>query len=173
MARLMVHISRCAMKTLVSQGRNDLFNATGKSRISLAAWRSITTTRCLRAERWYTDQHEWVTVDGKVGTVGISDYAQDALGDVVFAQLPDVGSTVKKDEECGALESVKAASELISPVSGKVTEKNEAVENKPSLINTSCYEEGWLFKVELDNLDEIKSLMNEEGYNTFLKSDAH
>lgn len=74
-------------------------------------------------------------------------------------------------EECGALESVKAASELISPVSGKVTEKNEAVENKPSLINTSCYKEGWLFKVELNNLDEIKSLMNEETYNKFLKSD--
>lgn len=76
-------------------------------------------------------------------------------------------------EECGALESVKAASELISPVSGKVIEKNETVENKPSLINTSCYEEGWLFKVELNNLDEVKSLMNEEAYNTFLKSDAH
>lgn len=173
MARLMVQISKCAMKTIVSRGRNDLFNTTITSRTSLTSWRSITVTRCLRAERWYTDKHEWVTVDGKVGTVGISDYAQDALGDVVFAQLPDMGSTVQKDEECGALESVKAASELISPVSGKVIEKNEAVENKPSLINTSCYEEGWLFKVELDNVDEIKSLMNEEAYNTFLKSDAH
>lgn len=75
-------------------------------------------------------------------------------------------------EECGALESVKAASELISPVSGKVVEKNEAVESKPSLINSSCYKEGWLFKVELSDADEIKSLMSEEAYNTFLKSDA-
>lgn len=168
MSRLMVQIGRCATKTLVSQGRNDLF---AQSKTSLVTWRSITTTRCLRAERWYTDKHEWITVDGNMGTVGISDYAQDALGDVVYAQLPDVGSMVKKEEECGALESVKAASELISPVSGKVTEKNEAVENKPSLINTSCYKEGWLFKVELNNLDEIKSLMNEETYNKFLKSD--
>ncbi|XP_050447310.1 glycine cleavage system H protein, mitochondrial [Cataglyphis hispanica] len=173
MARLMIQIGRCAMKTFISQGRNDLFGRTTQSRTSLVALRSITTTRCLRAERWYTEKHEWITVDGKVGIIGISDYAQDALGDVVFAQLPDVGSTVKKEEECGALESVKAASELISPVSGKVIEKNETVENKPSLINTSCYEEGWLFKVELNNLDEVKSLMNEEAYNTFLKSAAH
>ncbi|EZA46469.1 Glycine cleavage system H protein, mitochondrial, partial [Ooceraea biroi] len=125
------------------------------------------------SERWYTDKHEWITVDGKVGTVGISDYAQDALGDVVYAQLPDVGSTVKKEEECGALESVKAASELFSPVSGEIVEKNEAVEGKPSLINTSCYEEGWLFKVKLSDVDEIKELMNEESYNEFLKSSAH
>lgn len=76
-------------------------------------------------------------------------------------------------EECGALESVKAASELISPVSGKVTEKNETVENKPALINKSCYKDGWLFKVELSDSDELKSLMNEEAYNAFLKSDAH
>lgn len=76
-------------------------------------------------------------------------------------------------EECGALESVKAASELISPVSGEVIEKNEIVENKPGLINTSCYEKGWLYKVKLSNLDEIKRLMNEESYNAFLKSNAH
>lgn len=77
-------------------------------------------------------------------------------------------------EECGALESVKAASELISPVSGKVKEKNEVVESKPSLINSSCYEEGWLFKVELSDLEEIESLMNEEAYNKFLiETDAH
>lgn len=71
------------------------------------------------------------------------------------------------------MESVKAASELISPVSGKVIEKNEAVENKPSLINSSCYKDGWLYKVELSDIDEIKSLMNEEAYNTFLKSEVH
>jgi len=76
-------------------------------------------------------------------------------------------------EECGALESVKAASELTSPVSGRVTAKNEAVENKPGLINKSCYKDGWLFKVELNNSDELKNLMNEETYNVFLKSDAH
>ncbi|XP_024871365.1 glycine cleavage system H protein, mitochondrial [Temnothorax curvispinosus] len=172
MARLIVQISRCAAKTFVSHG--DFLGTAVKSKIPiLAVARSITTTRNLRIERLYTDKHEWITVDGKIGTVGISDYAQDALGDVVYAQLPDVGSTIKKDEECGALESVKAASELISPVSGKVTEKNEAVENKPGLINKSCYKDGWLFKIELSDPDELKSLMNEEAYNMFLKSDAH
>ncbi|XP_012228694.1 glycine cleavage system H protein [Linepithema humile] len=180
MAQFIAHISRSAMKTLVSHGKNDLPSSVAQniqmfrtSKTFLVATRSITTTRCLRTERWYTDKHEWITVDGKVGTIGISDYAQEALGDVVYAQLPDVGSTVKKEEECGALESVKAASELISPVSGKVVEKNEVVENKPSLINSSCYEEGWLFKVELSDIDEVKNLMNEETYNTFLKSDVH
>ncbi|XP_011168344.1 glycine cleavage system H protein, mitochondrial [Solenopsis invicta] len=172
MARLIVQISKCAVKTL-AVSHSGLLGTAAKSKIPLAMARSITTTRCLRDERLYTDKHEWITVDGKIGTVGISDYAQDALGDVVYAQLPDVGSIIKKDEECGALESVKAASELISPVSGKVTEKNEAVENKPALINKSCYKDGWLFKVELSDPDELKSLMNEEDYNSFLKSDAH
>lgn len=170
MAKLIAQIGRYAVKRFVSHG--DFLGTAAKSRIHLVA-RSITTTPYLRNERWYTDKHEWITVDKKIGTVGISDYAQDALGDVVYAQLPDVGSIIKKDEECGALESVKAASELISPVSGKVTEKNEAVESKPSLINKSCYEDGWLFKLELSDPDELKNLMNEEAYNTFLKSDSH
>ncbi|XP_012285174.1 uncharacterized protein LOC105702285 [Orussus abietinus] len=135
--------------------------------------RTITSTGCVRAGRWYTDKHEWLEVDGKVGTVGISDYAQKALGDVVYAQLPDVGSLVAKGAECGALESVKAASELISPVGGKVISKNEDVEKKPALINTSCYKDGWLFKVELNDPQEIKSLMNEEAYTEFLKTDPH
>ncbi|KAL6261468.1 hypothetical protein P5V15_006558 [Pogonomyrmex californicus] len=174
MARFIIQRSRCAIKTLISHGESgSLAAAPPKLRIPFVAARSITTTRCLRVERWYTDKHEWITMDNKIGTVGISDYAQDALGDVVYAQLPDVGSTIKKDEECGALESVKAASELISPVSGKVIEKNEAVESKPSLINKSCYKDGWLFKVELSNPDETKSLMNEEAYDVFLKSETH
>ncbi|KAK0078543.1 hypothetical protein PV326_009287, partial [Microctonus aethiopoides] len=124
-------------------------------------------------ERWFTEKHEWIEVNGKIGTVGISNYAQDALGDVVYAQLPDVGSSIKKEEEVGALESVKAASEIISPISGTVVEKNEAVENKPGLINTSCYKDGWLFKVEIANLEEVKSLMNEKSYEDFLKTDPH
>ncbi|KAG7189508.1 hypothetical protein KM043_017199 [Ampulex compressa] len=165
-------IAKCTSKKFAFCQQHNLV-AAPISKIYLPITRSIATTRCLRAERLYTEKHEWITVDGKVGIVGISDYAQDALGDVVYAQLPDVGSIVKKEEECGALESVKAASELISPVSGKVTEKNEAVENKPGLINTSCYEEGWLFKVELSNPEEVKILMDEKAYEAFLKSDPH
>lgn len=119
----------------------------------------------------FTDRHEWVDVDQGIGTVGISKYAQDSLGDVVFAQLPDPGTKLEAGEECGALESVKAASEIYSPVTGIVTEKNGAVENKPGLINTSCYDEGWLFKMKLTQPEELEELMTEEAYETFLKSD--
>lgn len=128
---------------------------------------SSSTTLCGRK---YTDKHEWIQMNGKVGTVGISHYAQDALGDVVYAQLPDVGQDVTQKEECGALESVKAASELYSPVTGKVVEKNTAVEDKPGLINMSCYEKGWLFKVELSKPEEVDGLMDEDKYQQFLKN---
>lgn len=123
--------------------------------------------------RRYTDRHEWIVVDNGSGTVGISNYAQESLGDVVFAQLPDKGTKVQAGEECGALESVKAASEVYSPVSGTVTEKNKAVEDKPGLINSSCYKEGWLFKLKLVDEDDVKQLMSEEQYEMFLKTDAH
>ncbi|CAH0398599.1 unnamed protein product [Chilo suppressalis] len=122
--------------------------------------------------RKYTNRHEWVTVDKDIGTVGISKYAQESLGDVVFAQLPDVGTKLLAGDECGALESVKAASEIYSPVTGTVTEKNKQVEGKPGLINTSCYDEGWLFKLKLTKPEEIKDLMDETQYEQFLKTDA-
>jgi glycine cleavage system H protein len=126
-------------------------------------------------ERKYSKKHEWVVIDSssKIGTVGISNYAQEALGDVVFAQLPEVGTILLKNDECGALESVKAASEIYSPISGDVSEKNKAVEDTPSLINTSCYDEGWLFKVKIAKPAELEELMNEEEYLGFLKNDAH
>lgn len=113
-------------------------------------------------------------VDGNnIGTVGISNYAQEALGDVVYAQLPDAGTILLKDDECGALESVKAASEIYSPVSGDVSEKNKAVEDTPSLVNTSCYEDGWLFKIKLAKPAELEELMDEKQYEEYLKNDAH
>ncbi|XP_045495709.1 glycine cleavage system H protein, mitochondrial-like [Colias croceus] len=120
----------------------------------------------------FTDRHEWVLVDKDIGTVGISKYAQESLGDVVFAQLPDPGTELKAGDECGALESVKAASEIYSPVSGTVTEKNKDVEKKPGLINSSCYEKGWLFKLKLSKPAELNDLMSEEQYETFLKTDV-
>nr|BAN21240.1 glycine cleavage system h protein [Riptortus pedestris] len=123
--------------------------------------------------RLYSDKHEWVQVDGNVGIVGISHHAQEALGDVVYAQLPDIGTEVSQHDEVGALESVKAASEVYSPVSGKVTEKNTSVEDSPSLINKSCYEKGWLFKICLSNPEELKSLMSEAKYEEFLKTSEH
>ncbi|XP_034839441.1 glycine cleavage system H protein-like [Maniola hyperantus] len=119
--------------------------------------------------RFYTKDHEWLTVDAGVGTVGISKYAQDALGEVVFVQLPEVGTTVAAGEECGALESVKAASEILAPVSGTIVEKNSPVEATPSLINKSCFEEGWLFRLTLSAPEELQQLMDQAAYDKFLE----
>ncbi|XP_003487745.1 glycine cleavage system H protein, mitochondrial [Bombus impatiens] len=170
MAKVVAQMAKYTAKTFLRTSRENLFNFP-TPKVSLYVSRSIVTTRCLNAERFYTEKHEWITIDGNIGIVGISNYAQEALGDVVYAQLPDVGSEIEKEVECGALESVKAASDLYSPVSGKVIAKNEEVEKTPSLINTSCYEKGWLFKIELSKSDDLKSLMNEEAYNEYLKSD--
>ncbi|KAM3968699.1 glycine cleavage system H protein [Aphomia sociella] len=119
--------------------------------------------------RFFTKKHEWVSINDNIGTVGISSYAQDALGEVVYAQLPDVGIEISVGDEIGALESVKAASEVYTPVSGTVTEKNESVESTPSLINKSCYEQGWLFRVKLSKPEELKQLMDETTYNKYLE----
>uniref|UniRef100_A0A1A9WTF4 Glycine cleavage system H protein n=1 Tax=Glossina brevipalpis TaxID=37001 RepID=A0A1A9WTF4_9MUSC len=135
--------------------------------------RQLHATSVFQKERRYSEKHEWVEVDGQTGVIGISQYAQEALGDVVFAQLPDPGTTLKQNDECGALESVKAASEVYSPVSGQVTEKNAAVEESPALVNTNCYDKGWLFKVNLSNPAELKNLMNEEQYKEFLLAAEH
>ncbi|CAG7818167.1 unnamed protein product [Allacma fusca] len=128
------------------------------------------STSTMLEARKYTDKHEWVDMNGNVGTVGISNYAQDSLGDIVYAQLPDVGSDFAIMDECGALESVKAASELYCPLSGKVVEKNADVESTPALINSSCYDKGWLFKLELSKPEELKDLMDEDAYDKFLKA---
>jgi len=131
--------------------------------------KSFSTTPTVQ-EKYFTEKHEWVDVQGTVGTVGVSKYAADALGDVVYAQLPEVGDDLEKGGDAGALESVKAASEVYTPVSGKVLEKNAVVEDGPALINQSPETEGWLFKLELGNLEEIKELMNTEAYEKYLQS---
>lgn len=160
----------CHIRTSLQLGQ--LVNVAIKSHYGYQ-WRLLSTSSFLLKERLYTDKHEWVSVDGEVGTVGISHFAQDALGEVVFAQLPDVGTKLSQKEECGALESVKAASEVYCPVSGVVTVKNTAVEETPGLVNTSCYEDGWLFKLKLTKTEELSKLMNEQQYTEFLKSDGH
>ncbi|RWR99363.1 glycine cleavage system H protein-like protein [Dinothrombium tinctorium] len=120
-------------------------------------------------ERLYSEKHEWVEIDGKLGTIGITDYAQEALGDVVYVQLPDIGAEFAKDDEVGAVESVKAASEVYTPLSGTIREVNTKLEEKPGLINKACYTDGWLFKLEYSKPDEIKSLMNEGAYQEYVK----
>merc|ERR1712215_117309 len=137
--------------------------------VSIPPLRSLSVSVSRPGDRYFTKKHEWVLVEGSKGTVGVSKYAADALGDVVYAQLPEPGDTVTAGEECGALESVKAASEIFSPVTGTVIEKNDKVEDGPALINQSPMEEGWLFRVEMVDPDQVTGLMDKENYENYLK----
>lgn len=112
----------------------------------------------------YTSEHEWLRIDGDVATVGITDHAQDALGDIVFADLPEVGDSFESGETGGELESVKAVSDVYMPVSGEVTEINEALDGEEGNINTDPYGAGWLFKIKLSDPSEIDSLMSADEY---------
>jgi glycine cleavage system H protein len=115
---------------------------------------------------YYAESHEYVKVEGNIGYVGITDYAQHALGNVVYVDMPDVDDEVTAGEEFGAVESVKAASDLISPVSGVVIEVNEALEDEPELINADAYE-NWIIKVELSDKSELDNLMDAAAYSEF------
>ena len=115
---------------------------------------------------YYSESHEYVKVEGEFGFIGISDYAQHALGNVVYVDMPDVDDEVEAGEDFGAVESVKAASDLISPVSGTVVEVNEGLEDKPELINEDPYE-NWIIKVELSDKTELDNLMDAEAYESF------
>lgn len=119
----------------------------------------------------YADSHEWVQVDGTSATIGITDHAQDHLGDVVYVELPDVGTAVTQGNSFGAVESVKATSDVNSPVSGKVVEVNEELSSSPGLVNASPYNSGWILKVEMSNADEVNSLMDSEQYTKFCEEE--
>jgi glycine cleavage system H protein len=112
----------------------------------------------------FTKDHEWAKLDGDVATVGITDYAQNALGDVVFVDLPEVGKTLAQGKEAAVVESVKAASDVYAPLSGTVMEVNEALKNEPALINSSAADKGWFFKLKLNNPSEFDALMDENAY---------
>lgn len=116
----------------------------------------------------YSDQHEWARTDGGIATMGISDYAQDALGDVTFVELPAVGQNIAKGDEACAIESAKAAASIYAPVSGKVVEVNDQLEDDPGLINSEPYGQGWICKIELSDPGELDSLMNAAKYEEFL-----
>jgi glycine cleavage system H protein len=118
--------------------------------------------------RYYTEDHEWVDVDGDIGTVGISEYAQEQLGDIVFVDVPDEGKTLAKGDEAAVVESVKAASDVYSPVSGTVLEGNAALADETGLVNTDPEEDGWFFKITLSDPDEVESLMDETAYAAFV-----
>lgn len=115
---------------------------------------------------YYSESHEYVKVAGNVGYIGITDYAQHALGTIVYVDIPDVDDDVEMDEDFGAIESVKAASDLKSPVSGKVLEVNEALEDDPGLLNKDAFE-NWIIKVELTDTSELKDLMDAKAYEEF------
>ena len=114
-------------------------------------------------DRKYADSHEWVKLEGDIATVGISDYAQHALGNIVYVDMPEVGDEVEQGEDFGAVESVKAASDLISPVSGEVVEINEELEDKPELINEDAFG-NWIMKVKVSDPSELDNLMDAEAY---------
>ncbi|KAM4862422.1 glycine cleavage system H protein, mitochondrial-like [Urocitellus parryii] len=138
--------------------------------VRAGAVRTLRTGPILLSVRKFTEKHEWITTENGIGTVGISNFAQEALGDVVYCSVPEVGTKLKKQDEFGALESVKAASELYSPLSGEVTEINEALAENPGLVNKSCYEDGWLTKMTLSDPSELDDLMSEEAYEKYVKS---
>ena len=115
----------------------------------------------------YTEDHEWIKVEGDIATVGITEHAQDALGDVVFVELPEVGKTYAQKDVAGVVESVKAAADVYMPVSGEVVEVNQALADEPSLANSDPMGAGWFFKVKLAKADEVAALLDEAAYKAF------
>ena len=119
---------------------------------------------------YFTKEHEWIRVDGDTATVGISNHAQEQLGDIVFAEVPEAGRSVSKGQEAAVVESVKAASDVYAPVSGEVTEGNPALADDPSLINNDPEGEGWFFKIKLANPSELDGLMDEGAYRDWVQT---
>ncbi len=118
--------------------------------------------------RYFTDEHEWIDVEGESATVGITDYAQEQLGDIVFVELPDVGTPLDKGGDAAVVESVKAASDVYAPITGEVTEGNGALEDEPALVNSSPEEDGWFFRMTVGDASELEGLMDDKAYKAFV-----
>ncbi len=118
--------------------------------------------------RYFTDEHEWIDVEGDSATVGITDYAQEQLGDIVFVELPDVGAMLDKGGDAAVVESVKAASDVYSPITGEVTEANGSLEDEPALVNSSPEEDGWFFRMTVGDKAEFEGLMDDKAYKAFV-----
>lgn len=116
----------------------------------------------------YTEEHEWVAVDGDIATVGITDYAQGELGDLVFVELPEVGTDVEQSSAFGTVEAVKAVSDLFAPVSGSVTETNEALADDPEVVNKDPYGDGWMIKIKLSDPSQLDSLLDAAAYKELI-----
>ncbi len=122
----------------------------------------------IRPDLRYSNEHEWVRVDGDVATVGITDYAQDQLGDIVYLDLPAAGAKAAQNEKLGEIESVKAVSDLFAPVGGEVTEVNQMAVDEPELVNNQPYAEGWLIKIRLADLEQLLTLLSAEAYHELI-----
>ena len=120
--------------------------------------------------RYFTEEHEWIAVDGDTATVGITDHAQSQLGDIVFVEVPRPGAELAKGKEAAVVESVKAASDVYSPISGTVTEGNGAIEDDPALVNSDAEGAGWFYRLKIADVGELEGLMDEAGYRAFVDS---
>lgn len=120
------------------------------------------------AETKYTEDHEWIRIEGDVGTVGITDFAQEQLGDIVFVELPETGTALGKGDQAGVVESVKAASEIYTPVAGEIIEANDTVADTPDKVNSDAESDGWFFKIKMSDLGELEGLMDEAAYKAFI-----
>ncbi|GAX20044.1 glycine cleavage system H protein [Fistulifera solaris] len=140
---------------------------------SVARMSRVTHLGGARFSSYFTPAHEYVKVDGKIGTCGITDFAQAALGDIVFVDLPEVGDEFAKGESFGSVESVKAASDVYAPVSGTVVEVNEILSDEPGMVNSEAEGKAWFVKIEMKDEAELKSLMNADAYKTHCEEEAH
>ena len=122
------------------------------------------------ADKRYTKDHEWVVLDGDIATVGITDHAQEQLGDLVHVELPELEREVVENESCAVVESVKAASDVYSPLAGKIVEINETIVEDPSIVNSDAEGEGWFFRIELEDPEAFEALMDQDGYDEFLET---
>lgn len=122
------------------------------------------------SDKRYTKEHEWVTLDGDIVTIGITDHAQEQLGDVVFVELPELNREVAAGEACAVVESVKAASDVYAPLTGKVVETNQEVIDDPALVNSDAEGEGWFFRLEIDDTDAFEALLDEDAYSEYLET---
>ena len=116
----------------------------------------------------FTVDHEWIRIEGDVGTVGITDFAQEQLGDIVFIEFPESGAALRKGDQAGVVESVKAASEIYTPVTGEITEANETLVDAPDTVNTEAEGSGWFFKIKISDMSELEGLMDEAAYKEFI-----
>tara|TARA_B110000467_G_C18021663_1_gene315973 strand:+ start:44 stop:415 length:372 start_codon:yes stop_codon:yes gene_type:complete len=121
------------------------------------------------ADLYYTEEHEWVRIESGIAECGISNFAQEQLGDVVFVELPEAGREVAQNDECAVVESVKAASDIYAPVSGEIVAANDTLEGDPGLVNSNAMDDGWFFKIKLSDPSELENLMDADEYTVFCK----